>query len=178
MAGRLTGKAALRWRPLADADLPGVMAVAAAMHADYPEAEGVFAERLRLFPRGCRALVDAGDRLHGYVVSHPWRAREPVPLDTLLGGLPTPPTTLYLHDLALLPSARGTGAAGAVVRALVDLAHGLGLPTLSLVAVGDSAGFWVRQGFAGADGAPRGYGAGAAFMVRASAPAQSFSRAA
>ncbi len=98
------------------ADTPGLMSIAAVAHPSYPENEAVFAERLFLFPAGCRALVGVDGRLHGYVVSHPWRDATPVPLNTLLAALPPQPTTLYLHDLALLPTARGTGAADEVVR--------------------------------------------------------------
>jgi predicted N-acetyltransferase YhbS len=70
----------------------------------------------------------------------------------------------------LLPTARGTGAAGEVVRYLLDLARGLALLTASLVAVSGSVGFWGRQGFeAGGVVASRdmqGYGDDAVFMVR------------
>ena len=70
-----------------------------------------------------------------------------MPLDTLLVTLPPDASTLYLHDLALLPAARGTGAAAEAVRSLRELARGNGLASLSLVAVSGSAGFWMHQGF-------------------------------
>jgi hypothetical protein len=38
------------------ADIPGLMAIAAVVHSSYPENEAVFAERLSLFPVGCRRL--------------------------------------------------------------------------------------------------------------------------
>lgn len=158
-----------RWRAMAAADLPALMAIAAVAHPDFPEAEAVFAERLRLFPAGCRVLAGGG-HLHGYVFSHPWHAGQPVPLDTLLGALPADATALYLHDLALLPSARGLGAAGAVVQELLALARGLGLASLSLVAVSHSSRFWRQQGFEPREGVAsaqlRGYGGNAVFMVR------------
>src|SRR6478735_1660464 len=106
------------------ADIPSLMSIAAVAHPSYPESEAVFDERLLLFPSGCRALLGVDGRLHGYVVSHPWRDAAPVPLNTLLVALPPQPATLYLHDLALLPAARGTGAADEVVRLLIELARG------------------------------------------------------
>ena len=152
------------------ADTPGLMSIAAVAHPSYPENEAVFAERLFLFPAGCRALVGVDGRLHGYVVSHPWRDATPVPLNTLLAALPPRPTTLYLHDLALLPTARGTGAADEVVRWLIELARGQGLLSASLVSVSGSVGFWERHGFkasgAVASGDLQGYGDDAVFMVR------------
>jgi GNAT superfamily N-acetyltransferase len=160
----------VRWREMTRADIPGLMSIAAVVHPSYPENEAVFAERLSLFPVGCRTLVGVDGRLHGYIVSHPWRDAAQVPLNTLLVALPLQPTALYLHDLALLPTARGTGAAGEVVRYLLDLARGLALLTASLVAVSGSVGFWGRQGFeAGGVVASRdmqGYGDDAVFMVR------------
>lgn len=152
------------------ADIPGLMAIAAVAHPALPESEAVFAERLRLFPAGCRTLVGGDDRLHGYVLSHPWQGAAPVPLDTMIATLPPQPAALYLHDLALLPTARGSGAAGEVVYYLLDLARGLHLQRVSLVAVSGSAGFWARQGFQALDAvAPselQAYGEDAVFMVQ------------
>lgn len=158
------------WRQMQPADLPAVNALAALIHPSYPEEAAVFAERLRLYPRGCRVLERDGE-LAAYVVSHPWVDRAPPPLNTLLGELPAKPTTYYLHDLALLPEARGSGAAVEVVTSLAEQARVERLPSLSLIAVNGSAGFWRRQGFeAVPDGLPaeklRSYGDDAQFMIR------------
>ncbi|PTM38823.1 acetyltransferase (GNAT) family protein [Bosea sp. 124] len=134
------------WRPMTPADLPAVLSVAGMVHPAYPEDEAVFAERQRLFPAGCNVLASP-DALRGYVVSHPWRRGEPPALNSLLGSIPAQPTSFYIHDLALLPTARGTGAGGVIVAHLADVAKEAGLPCLSLVAVGQSPGFWQRQGF-------------------------------
>jgi ribosomal protein S18 acetylase RimI-like enzyme len=134
------------WRPMTASDLPAVLAVAAVVHPDYPEEEAVFAERLRLFPQGCLVL-DGPKGLLGYVVSHPWHRGGPPALNTLLGRLPEAPGAFYIHDLALLPEARGTGAGRLIVGRLVALAREAQQPRLALVAVNDSSGFWQRQGF-------------------------------
>lgn len=134
------------WRSMAAADLPAVMAAAAEVHPDYPEGEAVFAERLALHPAGC--LVLAGeDGLGGYVLSHPWRLGQVPALDSLLGALPGDADAYYIHDLALLPGARGGGAASACVGRLAAHASAAGFARMALVAVGNSAGFWRRQGF-------------------------------
>lgn len=66
-------------------------------------------ERFRLYPAGCRMLeLDGGAA--GYALSHPWVFGAPR-LNTLLGTLPAPPVTLYLHNVVLLPAARSCGAA-------------------------------------------------------------------
>jgi ribosomal protein S18 acetylase RimI-like enzyme len=134
------------WRPMTATDLPAVLAVAAVVHPDYPEDEAVFAERLRLFPHGCFVL-DGPKGLLGYVVSHPCHRGAPPALNTLLGRLPEAPGAFYIHDLALLPAARGSGAGRLIVEQLVALAREVRQPRLALVAVNDSSRFWQRQGF-------------------------------
>jgi ribosomal protein S18 acetylase RimI-like enzyme len=128
------------------ADLPAVLAIADAVHPNYPEDPTVFAERLALYPDGCMVLM-RDDRAVGYLVSHPWAYAQPPALNSLLGALPVSPTTYYIHDIALLPEARGTGGANAVVARLIALAGALGVGNISLVAVNDSVAFWARHGF-------------------------------
>lgn len=135
------------WRPMAPADLPAVMAIAAVVHPGYPEEEAVFAERLRLASAGCHVLADRQGLLHGYLVSHPWPAGAVPALNSLLGEIPPGTANWYIHDLALLPAGRGTGAAGRIVARIVDEAARAGCASLALVAVNDSTGFWERQGF-------------------------------
>lgn len=132
---------------MAPADLPAVMAIAAVVHPDYPEDEAVFAERLRLAPEGCHVLAGEGGALQGYLVSHPWPAGTVPALNSLLGDIPQGVANWYLHDLALLPAGRGSGAAGAIVATIADQATERGYASLALVAVNDSTGFWRRQGF-------------------------------
>lgn len=146
MPGTVMAKAS--WRPMTAADLPAVMAIAAAVHPAYPEDPAVFVERLRLAPAGCHVLASESSAPLAYLVSHPWPEGAVPALDTLLGALPEGETNWYLHDLALLPSARGTGAASAIVSMLVQQVRQAGYRSLALVAVNGSAGFWRRQGFA------------------------------
>jgi GNAT superfamily N-acetyltransferase len=146
-------------------DLAQVEPLGNAIHQDHPERPEIFAERLALCPEGCHALGN----LDGYIISHPWLLGSPPKLDTLLGALPARPDTWYIHDLALHERARGTGAAPAIVAHLATLAQQRNLATMSLIAVGRSPGFWMRQGFAPAPLPPSkiaSYGEGAAYMVR------------
>ena len=141
----MTAKPAL-WRPMTEADLPAVGALASLIHPDFPEDDAIFVERLRLYPAGCHVLAH-GNALAAYVVSHPWIAGLPPALNDLLGALPTQPSTYYIHDLALAPSARGSGAGGQIVAQLAMRARTEALRTLSLVAVNGSERFWRHQGF-------------------------------
>lgn len=165
----MTAKPAL-WRPMTQADLPAVSELAAAIHPDFPEDDAVFAERLRLYPAGGHVLAH-GALLAAYVVSHPWIDRQPPALNDLLGALPEQPSTYYIHDLALAPAIRGSGASAKIVAQLAALARAERLPTMSLVAVNGSERFWGRQGFVRVavselEGKLRSYGNDARFMVR------------
>lgn len=158
------------WHLMTPADLPAMLAIADVVHPTYPEDPEVFAERLVLYPDGCLVLMREGKAV-GYIVSHPWTYAQPPALNSLLGALPIPPTTYYIHDIALLPEARGTGGANAVVARLIAQAGALGVGTISLVAVNDSVAFWMRHGFrvvadAALDKKLRSYDADARFMVR------------
>jgi hypothetical protein len=160
----------LAWRPMDGSDLDGVMAIAEVVHPDYPERPAVFAERLALFPQGCHVLAD-GVGVFGYIVSHPWRAGAPVPLDSFLESLPAVAGTRYLHDIALLPEARGAGHAGRGVARVVRDAYRDAAPSLSIVAIPGTQRFWEGQGFADrsdllAPGTLGAYGGGALWMVR------------
>ncbi len=152
------------------ADLPAVNALAVRIHPDYPEDAAVFAERLRLYPAGCR-VFGQGEDIEAYVVSHPWRNLQPPALNSLLGELPAAPSTFYIHDLALAPEARGTGAGAAIVALLADHASACGFSGMSLVAVNGSTGFWQGNGFETVQNQLlgsklRSYGGDACFMVR------------
>ena len=127
-------------------DLSAVQDVAERVHLDYPEVPEVFANRLELFPAGCFMAVGDGDVL-GYCIAHPGVVGDPPPLDTVLPGLPVNADCLYLHDVALLPAARGRGLGAALVSRLEQLAKAQGFNHLALTAVSNSDGFWERFGF-------------------------------
>lgn len=97
----------LQWRPMTATDLPAVKALADLVHVAYPEDETVFADRLTHHPAGCFVLQGA-DAPVGYVISHPWQFARPPRLNTRLDRPALPPSTYYIHDLALLPAARGS----------------------------------------------------------------------
>jgi ribosomal protein S18 acetylase RimI-like enzyme len=138
--------APLHWRAMTAADLPAVQAIADVIHPDFPEDAVVFVDRLSLHPAGCFALHNDDDAT-GYVLSHPWHDQQPPKLNAILGGPAILASTYYIHDLALLPAARKTGAAASMVATLAAHARALQLPNMTLVAVNNSVHFWRRQGF-------------------------------
>ena len=134
------------WRAMAETDLPAVATLADAIHVDHPEDGAVFAERLALFPAGCLVLESSGV-VAGYVVAHPGRVLAPPALNARIGALPSEADCLYLHDIALAPSARGRGLAAVALERLVAVARAAGLPRIALVAVAGTGRFWTQHGF-------------------------------
>ncbi|WP_029006897.1 GNAT family N-acetyltransferase [Azospirillum halopraeferens] len=160
------------WRAMGNGDIAAVLDVAEVVHSDYPERPEVFAERLQLFPAGCRVAVAGDGTICGYAVLHPGVLGKPPALDSLLGALPADADCLYLHDVALLPQTRGLGLGEAALRDAAELARCCGLEWLALTSTPPARGYWERAGFApfaGADAALAAklasYGDGMAYLV-------------
>jgi ribosomal protein S18 acetylase RimI-like enzyme len=134
------------WRALTGYDAEAVFSIANRVHPGFFERPEVLAEKFELYRQGCY-LLEVNEKPAGYVLSHPWRLGDLPPLDTLLGALPEPCDTFYIHDLALLPLTRGLGAARKIVDGLTKHAAATGFATMSLVAVNNSTPFWEKQGF-------------------------------
>lgn len=134
------------WRAMTGYDLDAVNAIANRVHPGFFEAPEVLAEKFELYRNGCY-LLEVSEKPAGYVLSHPWTRGSLPALNVLLGDLPADANSLYIHDLALLPLTRGVGAAGSIAAALTKHARAMGYPSMSLVAVNNSLGFWEKQGF-------------------------------
>ena len=132
------------WRPLLPTDLAAVSSIAAAVHPAFPEDDSVFANRQAIAPDFC-FLLELDGAAVGYVLAHPFQLGAIPALNTIITLPSARPDTLYLHDLALLPAARGTGAGAAIVSRLAEAARPFG--AMSLVAVNASTPFWTRMGF-------------------------------
>jgi ribosomal protein S18 acetylase RimI-like enzyme len=158
------------WRPARASDLPAISTIAARIHPDLPERPEVLAEKMRLYPDGCRVLI-AGDTIVGYGLAHPWTQHHIPPLDGFLQTLPDGADCLYVHDVAVLPDFRG-GAARDYVTTIEALARASGLTMLALVSVYATRPLWERLGFhpVAADEQLRikltSYGEAATYMLR------------
>ena len=157
--------------PLLPWHLDRVNEIADSIHTTLPERPEVFEEKCRLFPEGCRVLA-RGENVLGYAVSHPWLIGQIPPLDEFLRSLPAKPTCLYLHDIVVLPEARGHKAAEAFVRILEQLARQQAVSNLALVSVYGTDALWTRHGFEATNKPDletklRSYGTTAKYMTRA-----------
>jgi GNAT superfamily N-acetyltransferase len=161
---------AMHWRPMTFLDLPEVCAIADKVHPRFPEHASVLAEKQRLHPDGAR-LLELDGIASGYLLSHPYPFGQIPPLDAMLVAIPDNADNFYIHDLALLGPARGTGAAAMIVGDILRYARSRDFRRISLVAVNGSGAFWHKHGFRAVD-APHvsdqamGYEAAARYMSR------------
>jgi GNAT superfamily N-acetyltransferase len=133
------------WRAARASDLPAISAIAARIHPGLPERPDVFAEKMRLYPEGCRVLV-TNEEIVGYGLAHPWMQHRVPSLDGFLERLPDDADCLYVHDVAVLPDFRG-GTSRVYVAAIEELAHASGIAMLALVSVYATRPLWERLGF-------------------------------
>lgn len=126
------------------ADLPAVLAI---QQSCYPpsmnETEATIRDRLACAP-GFAWIALLNENPAAYLMTYPSKTGKVTPL----GGafdIPQAPDCLYVHDLAVSPTAGGNGLGAALVR------HALGSsrwPAAALVCVQDARQFWLQQGFA------------------------------
>lgn len=140
----------LSWRQMTAADLDAVERIAAIVHPGFFERHAVLAEKQRLYPAGAW-LCESESAACGYLLTHPWASKAIPALDDFLGAIPAGADTYYFHDLAVLPEARGVGAAKAAVATALAHASTTGFGTASLVAVNGSVPFWEQRGFSVSD---------------------------
>lgn len=139
-------------RGLTCADLAAVAAVQRACYRDeLVEAEAAFHGKLARFPAGCLGL-ECNGRLGAYCFCQPWQTGRPLPLGddpraARHDAADEAPDCLYIHDLAVIPAWRGTGAADLLFRAVLRVGERERLTRFALVAVQGSEPFWTRRGF-------------------------------
>ncbi|KZE30283.1 hypothetical protein AVW16_12705 [Crenobacter luteus] len=151
-------------------DLDGVLAVQRRCYRpELIESRAALASRHRLAPDTCWVAARDGALL-GYLFAHPWQGEAPPALDAPLAALPAMADTLFIHDLALHPDARGLGLGPRLVDAALAAGRARGLVRSRLVAVQGADAFWSRFGYRAARLAPAKlarYGDDAVGMARA-----------
>lgn len=133
-------------REITDTDWPDVDRIQrVAYSADIVEGIETLQSIGGLSPRTCLLAEDLGAL--GYLIAHPWTAESLPPLNVILPEIPLDASTFFLHDLALLPEARGRGIAQALVHAGLTAAREAGLKDAALLSVQGSEAFWQKFGF-------------------------------
>ena len=135
-------------RPMSPADLPGVLAVQRACYGPgHLEPLEAFASKLTASPTTCWVAEAASGEVLAYLVCLPTDARSLPALHTTQWQAPAHTDRLYLHDLAVSPSAQGLGLGPQLVARARQVAQAQGWQQLVLIAVQGSEPFWARQGF-------------------------------
>lgn len=134
-------------RMMAAADIPAVLEIQAVCYTELtPESDASLHAKLRASRSTCFIASLEGEAV-GYLISLPWESSNPPVLNAETCRLPVSPDCLYLHDLAVMPSARKFGAGRALVEAFLTQLGASDLGRASLVAVQGSAPYWERYGF-------------------------------
>lgn len=132
---------------------------------DYHESRAALASR---FERGRKTcfVAELGHHAVAYLLAHPWSGAPPVLHHPL--GKQAQADHLFLHDLAVLPEARGAGAAAALIAALEKQGRRDGFREIRLVALVNAVSFWQRLGWKPLTGIvlDRSYGVGARVKAR------------
>ncbi|MDX9700462.1 MAG: GNAT family N-acetyltransferase [Rhodocyclaceae bacterium] len=129
------------------ADIGAVLEIQARCYTEVVnESAESFLAKLEVAPEGC-FVAQAQGRALGYLVSLPIAFSRPPALDARQLSVPGDVDCLYLHDLAVAPEARGSGAGGVLVRRFMQRARQAGFRRAALIAVQQSGPFWQRQGF-------------------------------
>jgi predicted N-acetyltransferase YhbS len=134
-------------RMMTAADLPAVLDIQAACYTGVkPESKESLQAKLSASRSTC-LIASVGGRTVGYLISLPWDFSRPPALNAQTCELPSSPSCLHLHDLAVTPHARASGAGRALVEAFLARLRRSDLGRASLVAVQNSAAYWERFGF-------------------------------
>ncbi len=153
------------WLPLSIDDIESVDRIAGAIHSQLTERPDVLAEKIALFPAGCRKLVSGG-AIVGYGLAHPWTLFSAPALNQFCGSIPEPAGCIFIHDIAVLPEARGHRSIARYAALIRALAKEMELTKLACVSVYNTEALWARYGFrVDARVEIAGYGQSAKYMI-------------
>ena len=159
-------------RPLLEADVDAVLQIQTQCYgAGFVEPREVFVRRLQVAGQCSWAAVQ-GDEVLAYLAAYWSRPGAVTPLNGEFADY-ADASVLYLHDMAVSPTAAGQGLARRMVDAAKTMARQRGVMRTALVSVQGSQDYWRRKGYAlhaslsDTDAAAvRGYGADAVYMVQ------------
>ncbi len=134
-------------RAMQHSDLPRILQIQALCYTEVaPESADSLNAKLQASSSTCYVACRQGAVI-GYLISLPGRFESPPELNATTCDLPPNPDTLYLHDLAVVPEARKTGAGRLLVEKFIAQTRDLNFSRASLIAVQDSHSYWQRYGF-------------------------------
>ena len=135
------------WLPITREDIDDIDQIANTIHTELPERKEVFAEKCELFPYGCMKFVDINGKICGYGISHPWQLYKVPPLDEFLVEIPLDADCIYMHDVAIMPDARGNMGAESYVWRLKNVTRSQRINKIACVSVYGTTVLWAKCGF-------------------------------
>ena len=143
------------------ADLDDILRIQALAYGEYfnEPAEALMAKLMLATESSFIAEVD--EVVCAYGIAFPWECDTPVVLHSIDIVPPKIANVMYIHDVAVDPQHHKMGIAQSLVDAIIQRSNQLGIHSFELVAVQNSAEFWMRNGFteSGITGAAYGVGA-------------------
>jgi len=133
-------------RTMQPSDLAKVVTIQAEAYENhFLESADVIAQRFKLSPQTAW-VAELDNEVSAYLVAYCYKLGKVNPFNATFVQVEDP-DCLYLHDLALLQMARGTGIATRLIQMAVDFAQYHSLSFVALVSVQSSKEFWQKQGF-------------------------------
>lgn len=134
-------------RPMQPEDLSDILQIQSACYTEVePESCQSLLAKLRASPSTCFIASHRGEII-AYLIALPCRFNNPPSLNALSCEVPADPDCLYLHDVAVSPSARGAGVARSLVENFFRQLGELKLARATLIAVQGSVPYWRQFGF-------------------------------
>lgn len=97
-----------------------------------------FENKFIFFP-DCFLGLFINGKLEGYIVGHPWKGEELVPLNYKFGNNSEEYDCFYLHDIVVSPNYRRKGYGAKLTKAILDIGQKKGFNKFLLVAVNDKS---------------------------------------
>ena len=142
----MSGSMPILLRALGADDVDAVMRIQEHCYgADFAEPREVFVRRLRTAGH-CSWAAEQGGELVAYLAAYWSRPGAITPLNGDFASYEDA-SVLYLHDMAVSPTAAGQGLARRMVDAAKTMARQRGILRTALVSVQGSQAYWERQGY-------------------------------
>lgn len=144
----------------------------AAYQSELAENIDILKVKAKVSPETCFVCLNDENQVLGYVLTHPWEGECPPCINQDISKRKelvsvNEASTLYVHDLATSPKARGAGIAQALIQHLLKQTESMNnINKISLVAVQGMSSFWSKYGFKPVPSNDiKSYGDDAQFMI-------------
>ncbi|MCL1116882.1 MULTISPECIES: GNAT family N-acetyltransferase [Pseudomonadati] len=127
-------------------DWPAIMAIQQSCYHDItPESLESMQSKWRVSPNSCM-VYEYQNQIMAYILTHPWQKGDAPKLDSVLSSIKET-KSLYIHDMAVSPSAQGLGVAKKLVNQVITISTNSDFAGIGLIAIQGARTFWQAFGF-------------------------------